>query len=163
MAFNLRFSVMGDVQLSRYFDRLSTKVGDFTPAFKKITEDFYEGQSATFESEGAFEGKSKWPKLSPQYARWKSRNYPGKDMLVLRGGLKQAVTSPKARGSIYQETKTSLTMGAEIMVNGWNLVALHQFGTRKMPARPVIELSNRQKKRWVDIIRNWHYDLIRGA
>ena len=38
------------------------------------------------------EGRGGWPQLSPAYARWKERNFPGKGILELTGAYRSAAT-----------------------------------------------------------------------
>lgn len=157
---NLRFEVSGQVQLSRNFDRLGGEIVDMLYPFTLISQDFYASQKSTFDAEGAFEGKKKWDALSPEYARWKDRKSAGTQLLVLSGRLKRSATTQYGEGSIFRLNTNRLEMGVDVPVNGWNLAVLHQFGTRKMPVREVIRLSDKQKNRWVRIIRDWHYKLI---
>lgn len=161
MGFNLHFKVMGQVQLSRTFDELSLGVANLRKPFEKIKRDFYQTQKATFDAEGAYEGKSKWKQLDPAYKRWKEREYPSSGILVLDGTLKKAATSPNAKGSVSEVTNSSVALGVDIPINGWNLAALHQFGTKNMPAREVIRLTSPQKKRWVRIMRDHFESIIR--
>lgn len=158
---NLRFTFMGQVQLSRMFGRLSMDITNLRKPFNLIAKDFYNTQKSTFSAEGAHEGKKKWARLSPEYERWKQREYPGTKILVLVGGLKKAATSPRAKGSVFNLGPKRLEMGVNIKVGGWNLAALHQFGTRKMPAREVVRLSSEQRKRWVRIFRDYFWSLVR--
>lgn len=161
MSFNLRFSVMGQVQLSRTFDQLSLGVANLRKPFEKIKRDFYQTQKATFDNEGAYEGKPRWKELKPEYKRWKERKYPSSQTLVLDGTLKRAATTPSSEGSVAEVTKDSVALGVDLPVNGWNLAALHQFGTKNMPAREVIRLTSPQKKRWVRIMRDHFESIIR--
>ncbi|NOS67912.1 MAG: hypothetical protein HOO67_06165 [Candidatus Peribacteraceae bacterium] len=163
MAFTLQFEVGGDVQLSRELRHISEGVKDFSVPLNLISRDFYEGQRATFEAEGAAEGKQKWPALSPAYRLWKDQRFPGRPLLVLRGNLSKAATDPKAPGAKHEVSKVQFRAGVDIPVNGWNLAALHQFGTRRMPQRKVIQLSEPQKLRWVQIFRRWYYELVAGT
>lgn len=162
MAVDFRFNVMGVDQVSRLFDRIGNGVNDFTKPYKKISTDFYKSQDTTFKNEGNFEGKQKWQKLSKAYELWKRKKYGNQPILVLTGALRKAATKRNAFGSIFDLSPKSLLMGVDIDVNGWNLAALHQFGTKKMPKREVIRISNVQKKRWVDFIRNYIHKLTKG-
>ncbi|MBT9144602.1 MAG: hypothetical protein DDT42_00444 [candidate division WS2 bacterium] len=165
MALDIKFSVEGDVQLSRTLFAVADDIKDFTVPFKMIADGgtlgkrtipgFYADQLKTFKKEGKHEGKPKWASLSPKYREWKKTHYPGKKILVRTGELKEATTTKTAKGSVFEQTKTLLRMGVNLPVGGWNLAMLHQKGTRKMPAREVIKLSTRQKAGWVGMFRQW--------
>lgn len=157
----LKFQVMGQVQLSRTFANISVGVGNLRKPFKRIADDFYQTQKATFNAEGAYEGKPKWKELSPEYQAWKSMRYGSTKILVLTGKLRDAATRPDAEGSVFKLGTQSLKMGVELMVGGWNLAALHQFGTGRLPAREVVRLTSEQKKRWVRIVRDYFHSIIR--
>lgn len=150
---------MGQEQLSRTFDKIGQGISNLRPAFENITKDFYTTQKGVFQGEGSFEDNPSWAKLSPAYKAWKDKNYPGKGILELTGRLKRAATSKDAMGSIYKLNNLALTMGVDIQVGGWNLAALHQFGTSRMPAREVIRLTNMEKNRWVRIFRDYIFKL----
>ena len=65
-----------------------------------------------------------WRALSPGYNRWKSRAYPGQPILRLTGKMQdEAQIRPRGNGFEVRTTRYG---------------AYHQFGTRKMPARPWI-------------------------
>lgn len=162
---HLRFEVAGDVQLSRALDIAADELEDLSPAFERMAADFYETQRQVFIKEGGFEGLKPWAPLSDSYAAWKERHYPGRPILVLIGRLRAALTVPNARGAIKQVTANSLILGAHVPVKGgWNLAALHQHGTRKMPARPPLRLTEPQKKRWVKYMHEhvWSDAIIRS-
>ncbi len=161
MSLQLRFEIMGQVQLSRTFERLSFGTTNLRKPFQQISKDFYRAQKATFDAEGAHEGKQRWTELNPRYEAWKSRRFSGAKILVLNGKLRSAATSSRAEGSVFKLGANRLEMGVDIPVGGWNLAALHQFGTSKMPVREVVRLSSAQKLRWVRIIRDYFNSLIR--
>lgn len=162
---HLRFEVDGDVQLSRALDMVADELEDLSPAFERMAEDFYTTQWQVFAKEGGHEGLKPWAPLSERYEAWKERHYPGRPILVLTGRLRAALTTPNARGAIKQVTADTLILGAHVPVKGgWNLAALHQQGTRKMPARPPLRLTEPQKKRWVKYMHEhvWSESIIRS-
>lgn len=158
---NFRFEIMGQVQVSRVFDKIGDATANWRKPFGLISKDFYNTQRATFDAEGAHEGKPKWAEDSPRYKAWKASKGFSSKTLVLTGKLRGAATSPSAEGSVFNLGRQRLEMGVNLMVGGWNLAALHQFGTRDMPAREVVRISSEQKKRWVRIIRDYFHSIIR--
>lgn len=146
--FQLRFEVDGQTQFNRQLQGIQDDVKDFRPAFELIYAEFLETESKQFGAEGSFEGNSKWAPLSEDYETWKSRHFPGKPILELHGNLKRSLTERSAPGAVYRASDKDLEMGTSI-----NYAIYHQRGTRKMPARKPIELSEAQKQRWVQIMR----------
>lgn len=150
----LNFRVEGEVQLSRKFIKIADSFSDFREPFARMSSDYYAGEQETFANEGAFEGKPRWADLKGKYKKWRETH--GGKILVLTGALRSAATRPDAEGSVFNIENTRLEIGIDLPVNGWNLAALHQFGTRNnMPARKVVYLSQNQKLRWVRIFRDW--------
>ena len=147
---------MGVEQVSRTFDKIGKGVTDLRKPFNEISKTYYKSEQIKFKNEGAYRGEKKWTKLSDSYAKWKKGRG---QILVLRGHLKRAATTRNASGSIFDLGRQSLTMGVDLQVNGWNLAALHQFGTRKMPKREIIRIDAIQKKKWMRIIRDYIHKL----
>jgi phage gpG-like protein len=63
-----------------------------------------------------------WAKLSPGYAAWKDKKYPGQPILRATGKM--------------EDTAKIVPYRTGFNVNTTPYGAYHQFGTRKMPARP---------------------------
>lgn len=141
-------------KIFRKFKQLKYNAHDLRRAFTSISLDYYKSQRAVFAGEGSFgEGREKWEELSPAYLHWKQRMIgPKGKTLVLTGELKKAATRKNSPGSIFRKTKRKLVMGANVPVGDWNLAALHQTGTKKMPKRPVITTTEPQQVRWTRII-----------
>jgi len=151
MALALSFTVFGEKQLNRFFDDFALGITNFKIPFSNISKDFYATQKQVFQREGAIEGRKAWAPLSSKYAEWKGANFPSRKILELSGDLKKASTTQNAKGSVFKLTNTLLEMGVNLNVGGWNLAELHQFGTKNMPQRKVIDLTNKQKVRWTSI------------
>ena len=63
-----------------------------------------------------------WAALSPAYAKWKQARYPGQPILRASG--------------LMQDLAFISTRGDRFIVKSTKYGGAHQFGTRKMPARP---------------------------
>lgn len=88
----LRFSISGQVQLSRVLLNVSNAVKDWTPALEKSAEDLIEVFSYdVFESEGAAIGEP-WDPLSAAYAKRKEKLYPGTGILEASGLMRDSFT-----------------------------------------------------------------------
>ena len=154
---HLRFDVVGDVQLSRLLDRVSSDLSNMRPAWDLIHTNFLRGEQGTFALEGAFGGKPKWEPLSPKYELWKDQRYPGQPILVLTGALRASLTQASDPDHVYDATDSGMSVGTKKRTPGgrWNLGLLHQKGTRRMPARPPLILTEQQKNEWVGIMHDW--------
>ncbi|MFW6074934.1 MAG: phage virion morphogenesis protein [Chloroflexota bacterium] len=155
---HLEFSIDGRKQLSRVLQGISDDIQNWQPALERMATDFYETQGDVFLSEGAAEGLARWAPLSPGYAAWKAQNYEGRPMLVLTGRLRSALTNPSGQGAIKRVEKRRLELGANVPVGRRNLALLHQRGTDRMPARPVIRISQPQRARWVRILQSYLWE-----
>ena len=53
----------------------------------------------------ASQGRGGWAQLSPAYARWKERNFPGKGILDLTGAYISAATQIGAPGNSHHDNR----------------------------------------------------------
>ena len=84
----------------------------------------------------ASQGRGGWAQLSPAYARWKERNFPGKGILELTGAYLRAATQVGAPHNLVEVGPDHLTYGVE----GLDYPVFHESGTDRLPARPVFDL-----------------------
>ena len=84
----------------------------------------------------ASQGRGGWAQLSPAYARWKERNFPGKGILDLTGAYISAATQIGAPHNLVEVGPDHLTYGVE----GLDYPVFHESGTDRLPARPVFDL-----------------------
>jgi phage gpG-like protein len=87
-----------------------------------------------------------WTRLTPRYASWKSRNYPGQPILRATG-LMQDLAFIYTRGNVFKVKSTSYGK-------------YHQFGTSKMAARPWMGVPDVSLKQivpiaWKNILRRY--------
>ena len=68
-------------------------------------------------------------------------------LLVRTGALRDSLTTPGAAGSVEELDGGSLTLGTRLPY-----AMFLQLGTRRMPARPLIVLSDERSQRWTEII-----------
>lgn len=79
-----------------------------------------------------------WAPLSKPYAEWKTRHYPGKGILERTGAMRTAFSG----GSGMEIVVTANSLQIDPMrVAYWRF---HQTGTKKMPARPILQFDSRQ-------------------
>ena len=155
MVIRLRIEIDGKVELDRVLTGIADDLEDWRPALDEMADDWYQNQGAVFVAAGAHEGLPGWQPLSPRYALWKRINYSGRPLLVLSGRLRAALVQRGNPGAIERIGERELILGADVPVGRWNLALLHQRGTRKMPARPVMRISQPQRARFVSILHTY--------
>ena len=74
-------------------------------------------------------GYGRWKPLSPEYAKWKQRHYPGQKMLVREGTLKAAATGKS---------------GHSVIRKGPNWF---EYGVKDIPYAAIHELGGRVRKK----------------
>ena len=95
-----------------------------------------------FESTGGSIGE-RWEPLSPAYALWKGRHYPGRPLLVRKGRMKRSLTKATSRDMIFsRKGGRQLIIGTRV-----RYAKYHQYGykidkpKRVLPARPFIKVD----------------------
>lgn len=146
----VRFEVMNDVQFARAFEVASNEISDLSVPFSEMATEFYTSMTQVFSSEGSYEGRPRWATLSPAYARWKMKHFPGRKILERTGSLLVSLCVRGAMGNVTDITPNSLSLGTNI-----SYAKYHQTGTSRMPMRKIIELTQTQKTRWVQIIHGY--------
>jgi hypothetical protein len=121
-------------QLSRFGEGIS----DFSPLFAETGQLFKADMAAQFVTQGETSG-DEWAPLSPAYAAWKAKKFPGRTIGWLTGALMQSMTG----GAGYTEIITPLTAEFGEADGAAATAYAHYFdeGTDKMPARPVLRFG----------------------
>ena len=132
---NLHFDVSGDVQLARRLARMAAHTQDVRPVWREAARTFAREQRRTFAS-------GRWAPLSPPYARWKARAFPGASILVRTGGLRRSLTSRPL--GVEDIRPQEMTIGSNVAHGRF-----HQQGTATMPARPLIRVRSISLRSWV--------------
>lgn len=149
MSVEIELSVKGDEQLQRSFSRFADGIDDLSEPFREVARDFREVvERKQFDSEGAY-GSGGWEPLSPKYAEWKGRNYPGRPIMVLSGDLRESLTG-RNKWTIEDIQPLQLRLGTADPIAGY-----HQEGTSRMPQRRLIDLREDDKSRWMKIIHEY--------
>lgn len=143
MGIDLKLTVDGLPQFTQALDFVSNAIKDFKRPFSEVEQLFYQIEAKQFASQGA--RATAWRPLSAAYAKWKARHYPGQPILQLTGALRRALTG-RGAGGIRIMTPTDLTLGTNLIYG-----LPHQRGRGRMPARPPIELTERDERKIVMI------------
>lgn len=140
------FQIIGTVdgveRLNRAFNRTEGFVADMRTFASAISQEFYRAEREQFDSQGAAGASGRWQPLSDVYARFKAERFPGQTILRATGALEASLTDPDALDAVYRADANEIVLGTKVPY-----ARAHQRGTRRMPARPPISLSETQKRR----------------
>lgn len=128
--FTATAEVQGDKALGISFQKLADIFRDYTSVFEKIAPRFYGIIRRKFQQEGPG-----WQALSPAYAARKAEIYGNKTILRATDALYNSF-QPGAAGNVQRISPTSAEYGTNV-----SYAVFHQFGTSRMPARSVIEIT----------------------
>lgn len=151
MALQLSWTIEGQKQLSRKLFILAENVKDWTPAFKAVAQQLRQTfETDVFQTRGSAIDEH-WAPLSPGYAAWKARNYPGKGILERTGAM---------RGGFRSEWKGD-------MARVWNGVKYFKYHQSKesrgrLPRRVMLKLANPQRELIVKIFHT-HFQKVTKA
>lgn len=143
-SFVLSFEVAGDTQIRRGFSRFTDGVKDLREPFEEIAKDFAQIETKQFDTQGSY-GSGGWKDLSPRYEKRKK----GGSILVKTGLLRGSLLGGNP-WSIRVINPLELRLGTKLHYGIY-----HQTGTRKMPARPPIQLTDADKSRWTKFIHKY--------
>jgi hypothetical protein len=137
--FTIDIEALGLEAAETLLDRVAMAVGDLRPAFDDITRDFNDLIARRFAAEGPG-----WAPLTEPYAAWKARVY-GTPILVRTGAMKEAILSAEV-----EVAPDELRIATDAVP-----FRFHQEGTRKMAQRKIVDLSDQDVDRWVDIVERY--------
>ena len=140
--------------VSQALESFQETLADNAPTLAAIADDFREMVAQQFASEGRA-GGTPWPPRKSTggvgATRRVARTGRGTASLLLvrTGALRDSLTTPGAAGSVEELDGGSLTLGTRLPY-----AMFHQLGTRRMPARPLIVLSDDRSAKWAEVFRN---------
>lgn len=122
------------------FERSGDEVKDFEKyLWPKVTAALETDVRRQFAEQGGGPARGSWVELSPDYAAWKAKNYPGQPILQRTGAMYRALTDgndPHAlRASAGSDTFEFGTRGLEYP-------SFHQLGTIRMVDRPPFDFGS---------------------
>jgi hypothetical protein len=150
------------------FKRLRTKAealivspGDFAgPVLVRLGQVHRRQEKAIFASQGAAGGSGRWPKLSPGYAKWKKRVFPGRKILVLSGEMKERFTVP-SRPEYVQRFTSSGQSGGVFSFGAIDEVAVKHYRGIKLPVRDMITKTAAQITELRNTFISWYAARVR--
>lgn len=125
-------------------------------AWKAVRSVFYKIVGSIFKAEGGASGK--WKALTPAYQRVKVRKWGNQPILTASGALYRSLTQEGTQGSTFSETPQEMEIGTTIKYAGF-----HQSGTRKMPARPILDFTDEQESQLMKPIQDKLVQLVGNA
>jgi len=162
--FKFSYSIFDENLFRRGFYRVDipATLANMRESFEEIHEDFLEMEAGQFDSKGARGGVKQWKDLAPSTLIEKSRLMRmglaiSMDPLIRTGKLRESMIREGAEGNITRINADSMEMGTSIPY-----AVYHQKGGGNLPKREVIQLTNDDKKRWVNIIQKRIVRIIRG-
>jgi phage gpG-like protein len=145
MQFTMR--VDGVTLIDRTLLNVADRIVDAAPAFERIAGLFAEGEKRQFDSEGEW-GSGRWSPLSPKYAAWKLRHFPGTKILERTGALKASLTVRPL--GIEEISATRLRIGSGIVYGRF-----HQDGGPRLPKRPPLALPEARRRTITKVLQRW--------
>lgn len=131
--------------LQRDIAAVGQRFRDLTVPFLQFAPIWFKQERQIFQAEGI----PKWPALSPAYESWKQRHFPGKPILQMSGDLYRSVTSITPQ-TIFDPHPRSLRLGTKNPLS-----AIHQTGSRNIPARPHVVLMPATFQALSDLCMNY--------
>lgn len=139
------FTFFGDVQVDRTLAGLEDRAEDVSEAWEAIADRFLGAEARQFSSEGGY-GSAGWSPLSPRYAAWKARHYPGAPILVRTGELRRTLTEgPEVRVIAPHDA----WIGSAVPYGRF-----HQAGDG-VPRRRPVEMPESERREWVRIVQRF--------
>lgn len=149
-------TVTGDAQVAGALRTIVGKMTDLRDLYETTLEpEFYTMMERRFATEG---GTERWPALSRRYAAWKARNFPGRRILEREGIMREGLTRRGGRFQVRRLDATTMELGTSA-----RYAQHHQFGTRRMPRRKVIDFAGDDARRWQAAVEAYFEKVAKGA
>lgn len=152
MAFRFQVELAGAPELDVGFSRFGENIQDLTPAWELIADDWYAMELDLFKSQGAT-GTEAWKPLAPSTLRRKK----GPSILNETGALQKSLTLTGGK-NIKVVKKMELRLGTKDPK-----AKFHFYGTRRMPRRRPIQITENDKKRWIKLMQRHLVSVAREA
>lgn len=134
-----------DAVLGQRMAALDALLDDMTPVLERIADD---AQNRVFTEQFDTEGGRAhgWAPLSPEYAAWKARFFPG-PILQRTGRMRDDFTGRGSDTVRRLEGGDTLHVGASTPYAG-----AHQKGTDRLVARPPADATDEDRERWAEMV-----------
>lgn len=146
MGLRLQIVLSDHVALDRELERFSGVGLDLTEPFGAIADSFVKAEQRQFSTQGAY-GGAPWAPLSPKYAAWKARHFPGKPILRRTDELFTSLTQGPAIREIGRDL---LVMGSPVTHGKY-----HARGGGRLPRRDPIGVPEALRREWMSILHKF--------
>lgn len=156
----LTFEIEGYERANLDLTGAATKARDFRPFWRTMVAPWFFGlMQEQFATEGA--GVGGWVPLSPRYAAWKAKRFPGKTILRRTDRLMKSLTwtgaSLATPEGIAVMTPTAAVFGTSVPYGRF-----HQRGTKKMRQRRILYLPTNASDTLGRMLHRWAQDWFGG-
>lgn len=150
----LEIHVTGQEKIQLMLEGLALRARDLSPVWGYIANEFSALEARQFDLEGGL--GTPWPALSPSYAAWKAKRYPGRPMMVLTGALFSSLVHG-GPGHIDRRTPDTLTLGTNLKnpKSGYNYGLVHQVKGVQGKIRKTIVVPDAVAERWAKLIQTY--------
>lgn len=155
--FQIIATVDGAEAINRAFNRTDGYISDMRNFAPAVSDEFYRAEKEQFDSEGSAGASGKWTPLSKAYAEYKAQKFPGQSILKATGALEESLTDLEGLDAVFRISKDEIVLGTKVPY-----ALAHQRGGR-LPKRPVICLSETQKRRMQKAIQRELVEFTRKA
>lgn len=142
----IRLEFYGDEQLNRTLVDIERATEDLRPVFHELADRFVDLERRQFLTEGGF-ASGGWPALSPKYAKWKAKAYPGKTILRRTDALYDSLTERPLGVEVIEPQR--IVLGSDVEYG-----AYHQNADGQKRRRPV-EFPESERREWVKRIQRY--------
>ena len=147
---SLAFGIVPDVDtFTPTLHGIESRAIDIEPCYQALWTAFRRIEQKRFESEGPG-----WAALKPSTVADRERQgYGGEHPILNRDGtLRRSLTTKGAKDSVITPMPDGVFFGTKSKIAGY-----HQDGTRKMVARPLVDLTEADAEVFAGIISEWVY------
>lgn len=120
--FSVSVAVQGADQVQRDLGAAVARIQDLRPAWPQVYAAWRAQERELFATQGRSADLA-WPRLSPGYAAWKARRFPGKTLLRRTDRLYDSLTASAYPDQVYAAGPAWLKMGTKVPY-----AAYHQRG-----------------------------------
>lgn len=146
-------------ELAQAFERADEELHDFGKhVFPELVSVFEEGMERQFEARGGG-STGAWAPLSPKYAAWKEKNFPGLPLLERTHALRDALTSSSAAGAHREYSSDKFDFGT----SGIEYASYFQTGTPRMPTRALFDFDGQFEKDFESAAKRGMRNAIRAS
>lgn len=148
MATRIFFEFYGEVQIDRTLARAVEAVNDLRPVWEVLANRFAAMETRQFATEGAYGSGDRWAALSPRYAAWKARHYPGKTILRRTDDLHRSLTKRPLGVEVIEPQ--FMVLGSAVPYGRY-----HQHGGGNLPRRRPVEFPEAERREWVKVLQRY--------